>query len=177
MPRLFTAIEIPPDIAADLALSRGGLAGAHWIEAADYHLTLRFVGDIDAALAREIANALDAVQRPPLTVTLDRYDVFGGDRPRAVIARAAATPELRELQAEHERIIRRAGAPPEVRKFSPHVTLARLRKTPARDAAAWLAARGAAARRAFEAQRFVLFSARASVGGGPYVVEAAYPLR
>jgi 2'-5' RNA ligase len=64
-----------------------------------------------------------------------------------------------------------------VRKFSPHVTLARLRKTPARDAAAWLAARGAAARRAFEARRFVLFSARASVGGGPYVVEAAYPLR
>ena len=28
----------------------------------------------------------------------------------------------------------------------------------------------------FEVSRFVLFSSRASVGGGPYVVEAAYPL-
>jgi 2'-5' RNA ligase len=147
------------------------------MEAADYHVTLRFIGDIDDGLAREIAQVLGGVQRPPLTVGLDGYDAFGGDRPRALIARVAATPELAALQAEHERLIRRAGAPPETRKFSPHVTLARLHKTPARDAAAWLAARGGGPRRSFTAERFVLFSARASVGGGPYVVEAAYPLR
>jgi 2'-5' RNA ligase len=177
MPRLFTGLEVPAEITQDLALVRGGLAGARWMEPEDYHLTLRFIGDIDADLAREIANALDGIRRPPLTVTLDGYDVFGGDRPRALIAKAVATPELRELQAEHERLIRRAGAPPESRKFTPHVTLARLRRTPPRDAADWLATRSIAARRTFEASRFVLFSSRASVGGGPYVVEAAYPLR
>ncbi|HVV94842.1 MAG TPA: RNA 2',3'-cyclic phosphodiesterase [Hyphomicrobiales bacterium] len=177
MPRLFTALEIPDDIARDLALAQGGLAGARWIDAADYHITLRFIGDIDADLAHEIANALDGVRRPPLTVTLDGYDAFGGDRPRALIAKVKPTAELRELQAEHERLIRRAGVPPESRKFTPHVTLARLRRTPPRDAADWLAARPVTARRTFEASRFVLFSSRASVGGGPYVVEAAYPLR
>ena len=40
----------------------------------------------------------------------------------------------------------------------------------------YLEVRGALNAPGFEAARFVLFSARASVGGGPYVVEAVYPL-
>jgi 2'-5' RNA ligase len=177
VPRLFTGLEIPSHIASDLSFVRGGLAGARWIDAENYHVTLRFIGDVDDVLANDVANALDAVHRPPVEVAIEGYDVFGGDKPRALIAKVAATPALRALQAEQERLIRRAGAPPETRKFTPHVTLARLRRTSARDVAEWLATRGAASRRAFEAMRFVLFSARASVGGGPYVVEAAYPLR
>ena len=51
MPRLFTALELPDDVADELALNRGGLFGAHWLEPDDYHITLRFMGDIDARLA------------------------------------------------------------------------------------------------------------------------------
>ena len=81
-----------------------------------------------------------------------------------------------ELQAEQERRLRRIGLPPETRKFMPHVTLARLRGVGARAVADYLASRGALAVEAFTAERFVLFSARDGSGGGPYVVEAAYPL-
>ena len=55
MPRLFTGIEIPAAAAASLALSRGGISGARWIEPEDYHLTLRFIGDVDTRTANEIA--------------------------------------------------------------------------------------------------------------------------
>ena len=58
MPRLFTALEIPPQVAQSLAMMRGGLPGARWIDPENYHLTLRFIGDIDDALAHEIAGML-----------------------------------------------------------------------------------------------------------------------
>jgi 2'-5' RNA ligase len=93
-----------------------------------------------------------------------------------VIATLAQTPALMELQAEHERLMQRVGLEPEGRKFTPHVTLARLRDSSSRQVADYLATRPFLAPLAFRVTRFVLFSARASVGGGPYVVEAAYPL-
>ena len=65
---------------------------------------------------------------------------------------------------------------PETRKFTPHVTLARLRGVRPHAVAGYLASRGALEVEAFVAGRFVLYSARAGSGGGPYVVEAAYPL-
>ena len=49
MPRLFTALEIPAAIGEQLALLRGGLPGARWVEPANYHVTLRFIGDVDGA--------------------------------------------------------------------------------------------------------------------------------
>jgi 2'-5' RNA ligase len=81
-----------------------------------------------------------------------------------------------ELQAEHERLMQRVGLEPEGRKFTPHVTLARLRDSSSRQVADYLAIRPFLAPLSFRVTRFVLFSARASVGGGPYLVEAAYPL-
>jgi RNA 2',3'-cyclic 3'-phosphodiesterase len=80
------------------------------------------------------------------------------------------------LQAEQERRLRRIGVEPETRKFTPHVTLARLRGVAQRRIADYLASRGALQADAFTAERFVLYSARDGSGGGPYVVEAAYPL-
>jgi len=173
---LFTGLEVPRDVADALATQRGGLPGARWIDPDNYHLTLRFIGDIDDAMAREIAFMLGQVKRRGFDVRFDSLSSFGGRRPRAVIAALAPTPPLIELQAEHERIMQRVGLEPEGRKFSPHVTLARLRDSSSREVADYLAARAPLNFLSFPVSRFVLFSSRASVGGGPYVVEAAYPL-
>ena len=81
-----------------------------------------------------------------------------------------------ELQAEHERLMQRVGLEPEGRKYIPHVTLARLRDSSSFEVAEYLSARAAFRSQPFTVSQFVLFSARASVGGGPYIVEAAYPL-
>src|SRR4051794_15592623 len=111
MPRLFTGLEIPPEIGAALAALRGGIPGARWIEPQDYHITLRFVGDVSEQVMNEwCAELAQARPREPIGVTLDGLSSFGGDTPRAVLARATPTAELADLQAEHERIARRIGA-------------------------------------------------------------------
>jgi len=151
------------------------LPGARWITPENYHLTLRFIGDIDDDVAREIAGMLGRVHRRPFELRLDGLSSFGGRKPRAVVAAATPVPALMELQAEQERLLQRLGLEPEGRKYTPHVTLARLRDSSSHQVADYLAARGHYRSPAFAVSRFVLFSSRASVGGGPYVVEAAYP--
>jgi RNA 2',3'-cyclic 3'-phosphodiesterase len=176
MPRLFTAVEIPSEIAAALSTLRGGLPGARWVDPENYHLTLRFIGDIDDAMARDVAFMLGQVRRQKFELQIDGLTSFGGRKPRAVVATAAPTRSLLDLQAEHERLMQRIGFEPEGRRYTPHVTVARLRDSTSRQVADYLSARGHFRSAPFSVSRFVLYSARASVGGGPYVVEAAYPL-
>jgi 2'-5' RNA ligase len=176
LPRLFTGLELPEAVASQVALARGGVIGARWLKPEDYHITLRFVGDVDARTARDIAETLGEISRPAASVRFEGLSWFGGDKPRAIVAKVKADPALIELQAEQERRLRRIGVAPETRKFTPHVTLARLRGVRPHAVADYLASRGALAVEAFTAARFVLFSAREGSGGGPYVVEAAYPL-
>jgi 2'-5' RNA ligase len=175
MPRLFTGLEIPPEVAQTLSMLRGGLPGARWIDPQNYHVTLRFIGDVDDSDAREIASLLGRVRRGSFELRLDGLTSFGGKKPRAVVATVASSPALMEAQAEQERLMQRMGLDPEGRKYTPHVTLARLRDSSSRDVAEYLSARGLFRTPPFRVSSFVLFSSRASVGGGPYVVEASYP--
>jgi 2'-5' RNA ligase len=176
MPRLFTGVEIPSGIGQALGMLRGGLPGARWIDPENYHLTLRFIGDVDDMVAQEVALTLGRVRRGVFDLHLEGLTSFGGRRPRAVVATVAPQQALLDAQAEQERLMRRIGLEPEGRKYLPHVTLARLRDSSSLDVADYLSARGYFRTAPFPVSRFVLFSSRASVGGGPYVVEASYPL-
>ena len=72
MPRLFTGLELPGPIAAQVAFARGGVVGARWMDPADYHITLRFVGDVDRQVAHDIAETLAEIRRPPVDRALRR---------------------------------------------------------------------------------------------------------
>ena len=176
MPRLFTGLAVPPEIAQALAPYRGGLPGARWIEPADYHVTLRFLGDVEVPVAEDVLEALAEMRtRPALTVTLDGLGLFGGDKPRALNAAVSPSPELLDLQAEQERLVRRAGLAPERRKFTPHVTLARLKRDAGPEAVAmYLSQAPAFAPLSFNAEGVTVFSAKESTGGGPYLAEAEF---
>ncbi len=176
MPRLFTALELPADIVFSLSLLRGGLPGARWIDKENYHITLRFIGDVDGRTADAVAESLEQISRTSFSLQVNGLGAFGSRKPHSVWAGITMTPELNDLQAELERRIRRVGLEPERRKFAPHVTLARLRGTSEADVANYLALRGDFRSPPFPVGRFVLFSSRASKGGGPYIIEEAYPL-
>jgi 2'-5' RNA ligase len=176
MPRLFIALEIPRNIAMSLSLLRGGLPGARWIDVENYHITLRFIGDIDGRTADEIVDRLDRIERPEFQVSLNGIGSFGSKKPHSIWAGVSPSQEMSALQAEIERICQRIGLPPDPRKFMPHVTLARLKACRLDDVVHYLSGRGDFHTLPFKVSRFVLMSSKESVGGGPYIVEEGFPL-
>jgi 2'-5' RNA ligase len=177
MPRLFTGLEIPADVGFALSLKRGGLTGARWIDPENYHITLRFIGDVDGKTADEVVDSLDRLSNSlQFSIRLTHLGSFGGDKPRALYAGVEPSEALNRLQAAQERMLQKAGLPPEGRKFVPHVSLARLRGTSAEELARFMAEAARFEPLTFVPARFVLFSSRDSVGGGPYLVEQTYPL-
>jgi 2'-5' RNA ligase len=177
MPRLFTGIELPPDVREALARVRMPLPGAKWVEPENLHITLRFAGDIDNRVASEFAHGLAAIDGRAFPVRVAGLGAFGGNDPRVVWAGVEAGPELEALARANERAARAAGLPPEKRGFRPHVTLARLKHARADAVARFLGRNGHLRCEPFLVSRFVLLSSRPKVGGGPYVVEDAFPLQ
>ena len=174
MPRIFTGLEIPPPSVTSCPAARRPARRA-LDRSRELPRDLRFIGEVDGVVAREVASLLGIVRRTELELRFDALTSFGGRRPRALVATLAPTQALMDLQAEHERLLRRVGLDAEGRKYTPHVTLARLRESSSRKVADYLSARVLFGVHPFRVQHFVLFSSRASVGGGPYVVDAAYP--
>lgn len=177
MPRLFTGIEIPSELRNELSLLRAPLPGAKWIEPENLHITLRFAGDIDNRVAAEFADFLGAIDTDAFTLRFSGLGAFGGNDPRVLWTGIEAGPELEALARANERAARLAGLPPEPRAFKPHVTLARLRNSRVEPIARYLGRHGHFRTEPFFVSRFVLFSSRPQTGGGPYVVEAVFPLR
>ena len=176
MPRLFVALEVPRNAAMSLSLLRGGLPGARWIDVENFHITLRFIGDIDGRTADEVVDRLDRIERPEFQLSLSGMGSFGSKKPHSVYAGVTPAPEMYALQGEIERFCQRLGLPADPRKFTPHVTLARLRNARPEDVAHYLTGRGNFYTAPFTVNRFVLMSSKESVGGGPYLMEEVFPL-
>ena len=177
MPRLFSGIEIPAHVRDTLARLNQPLPGARWIEPENYHITLRFAGDIDNHIATEFAHFLDDIEFPAFELRLSGTGVFGGDDPRQLWAGLEPSSELDALARTHERAARSAGLPPEPRKFKPHVTIARLKYSSPDIVARYLQRNGGFRSEPFFVGRFALFSSKPMGGGGPYVVEETYTLQ
>jgi 2'-5' RNA ligase len=176
MPRLFTAIEIPEAMRLRLSMLRSPVGGAKWVQPEDMHITLRFAGDIDGRTADDFANALAETAVAPFRVTIAGAGAFGGRDPHVLWAGVQGGLELETLYRANERAARAAGLDPDPRNFSPHVTLARMRRARQAEVARFLAENAAFRLEPFEVTRFVLLSARPGSGGGPYALEADYEL-
>ena len=176
MPRLFTGLELPQSVRTRLSSLRMPVPGAKWVEPEDFHITLRFAGDIDNRVADEFAGFLDEIEAGRFDITISGVGFFGGRTPRVIWAGVDGGAALANLQRAHERAARQAGLQPDPQTFKPHVTLARLRGTRPDAVARFLNSRGALRSEPFTIDRFALFSARPGSGGGPYVVEHDYQL-
>jgi 2'-5' RNA ligase len=177
MPRLFAGLELSDEVRDQLARLKTPLPGAKWVDPANYHITLRFAGDISPMAAREFASSLDAIDADSFTLRVAGLGAFGGNAPTSLWAGIEPNPALEALQRATERAARTAGLAPEGRNFKPHITLARLKHTGPDILARVLQRHGGFNSDPYFVGRFVLFSARPQTGGGPYVVEHAYALR
>ncbi len=176
MPRLFTGIKIPTAICEQLSLIQFGLLGARWIDAHDFHITLRFIGDVDDDLATDLVDGYAQITANPFIIQLKSVGVFGRDRPRMIWAGVVNSAPLEQLYSAHEIKSQRLGLKAEGRKFIPHVTLARFKDGQVGDVGAYLIDQNQFQSLEFEVNSFELYSARSSKGGGPYIIEQSYDL-
>lgn len=176
MPRLFAGIEIPPAITTRLSLQKGGLYGARWIDEANYHITLRFMGDVSHTMADEIVFHLNQIRLPEFELLLKGFGAFGTKKPHSVFAAVSQNEDLIQLQGEVDRRMQALGFKPDRHTFTPHVTLARLKNAEPIDVANYLQMRDSFETEQFHVPRFVLYSSRDSIGGGPYAIEDAFDL-
>jgi 2'-5' RNA ligase len=176
MIRLFVALEIPESIRTRLAMLEGGVPGARWASEEQMHLTLRFIGEVDGNVANDIDDALAGIRAPGFALELAGVGEFGGKKPHALWAGVRASEPLLHLQRKVETALQRIGLPAEERKFSAHVTLARMRSAPPEKVMQFLAHHALFASGPFEVNRFVLFSSQLGSGGSVYHPERLYPL-
>ena len=174
--RLFAAIPIPEEIAERLLALETEVPGASWRSAEQYHLTLRFFGDIDEAMARDLDNELGLIVEAPFEIALAGAGSFGGREPSALWAGVDAPPALARLASLCEKAARRAGLSPESRKYKPHVTLAYLRGTSDHDGAMFQQDAAEFRTDKFWVDHFVMYSSWSTRGGSAYREEAVYPL-
>lgn len=96
----------------------------------NYHLTVEFLGEVDAAMVRPLADALadavDGFALPAQRVEEVSYFPFVA-RPRVVAALLRRNEPLLELHARVCRAVRAAGLALQRRRFHPHITLGRVR--------------------------------------------------
>lgn len=118
--RLFVAITVSENVMA--CLRRAGLPAP-----ANAHLTLSFIGEREGA-APYLA-ALSGVKANAMTLRLCEVSMFGRN---ILAARLSPCPELEILKAEIDAALASAGHEPEKRKYTPHITLSRRKKLPAK---------------------------------------------
>ena len=177
MIRLFVGVAPPDDVRRRLAGICGGVPGARWTAAENFHLTLRFIGDVDEGDAEDFAHALAGVRVAAFDVTLAGVGHFGSaDEARVLWAGVGKNRALIQLQRAVESALVRAGLPPEDRRFTPHVTLARLTDAPLPRVSAFLAQNALFRAGPFAVDGFTLFSSHRRAEGPLYRVEADYPL-
>jgi 2'-5' RNA ligase len=177
VPRLFVAIELPADIKQRLAPLCHGVAGAKWRGIEQFHLTLRFIGEVDGAQARDIDLALAEIELPPFELALRGIGHFGDKRrPRALWTGVGGNSMLKRLNRRVERVLSEIGIALEARKFTPHVTLAYLKDARMADVNAYEGQNGGFATPAFPIDHFSLFSSFLSSSGAIYSTEAEYSL-
>ncbi len=178
MPRLFVALPVPPACAERLLELRTGLLGVRWMSAESLHLTLRFLGAVDSRCFSEVEEALRDVRQPPVPVRCLGLDVYGGAnrQPRSIARNVETHGRLVDLYRAVERALRPL-VPPGRRRFRPHVTLARIRRSarPPKlhycledsglpDPVTWMA------------DTFSLYSSHLGREAAVYTAEAIYPL-
>jgi len=177
MRRLFVALVMPEAVGEKLSLLLHGVPDARWVAPENFHLTLRFIGEVDGGAAEEITYVLSRIRVPSFCLTLEGLGCFETrGRLRAIWVGARENPALAGLQRKVESALVAAGIPAEGRKFKPHVTLARFSGMPVAAAAPYIASHAAIRLEPFEVESFFLFESKLGHGGPTYFPECEVPL-
>jgi 2'-5' RNA ligase len=177
MIRLFVALGLPQGLKDRLAMLAGGVPGAKWVPRENLHLTIRFIGEVPEDRFADIHLGLSRVRQAPFDVALAGIGSFHqGRKATDLWVGLDRNEELQQLHDKVDQALQREGFAPDGRRFTPHVTLARLQKAPEGRIAAFTAQHNLFRAPPFRAEAFTLFSSFLSSSNAIYTPEAEYPL-
>lgn len=175
--RLFVGLDLPQGLRERLAGLAGGLPGARWLPPENYHVTLRFIGEVAAYQAEEIDLLLATLNARGFALSLAGVGIFAkAGRPAALWAGVGRTPHLDLLRSKIETACQRAGLEPERRRFAPHVTLARLNNVAEAKLAGWVQSHNLFRAEPVPVTHFTLFSSLLGKEAAVYTAEVEYAL-
>ncbi len=173
--RLFVAIDLPETEKERLARLCCGLSNARWTDPEQFHLTLRFIGEVEGGLFQDIREVLAEINWHPFSVELDGVGFFPPrGKPKVVWAGVRRNEELLALRNRIESGLIKIGLEPEGRKFAPHITLARLNNTPSTKVARFLEHFSMFMGSPFTVDSFHLYSSVLGRGGAVHCREESY---
>ncbi len=174
MLRLFVGIDLPPELKLKVSTICTGVPGARWVDAGNYHVTLRFIGEVDEGAASDIDEALTQIRAPRFALALAGVGNFGTRALWVGVERNAALAALRD---KIESAIVRAGFEPEGRRYAPHVTLARLKYKEGDRIEAFLTQNALFRAPPFAVEHFSLIASYLTKSGAIYEDQADYALK
>lgn len=126
--RLFVAIDPPEAVRTALAALPRELRGVSWTPPHQYHLTLRFLGEVAAGKREAIERALAPIRVEPFILPVEGAGSFPPNRPPRVLWAGIGRghPRLFQLrQRMDDALLAACGVDLDVRTFHPHFTLGR----------------------------------------------------
>ena len=125
--RLFVALDLPWEVKEELSDLSCNLPGARWVPTDNFHLTLRFIGEANRLQAEEIDLALASLRGRSFQFSLSGLGWFEKNgRVNTLYVGVERNEDLARLQTKVETALNRCGLAPDKRRFTPHVTLARM---------------------------------------------------
>lgn len=178
MIRLFTAIPIPQDIRPLLHRMGCSLPMARAVPDEQIHLTLRFIGEVESNRYLDIKENLSFVSGSSFSLEIQGVGHFPPrGKPRVLWAGVQPVEKVAQLKRKIDVCLARCEIGPDKRKFSPHITFARLYDTPLKRVTEFLAGNSFLQFHKFDVDCFHLLSSRLLPKGAVHTLEAVYPLR
>jgi RNA 2',3'-cyclic 3'-phosphodiesterase len=171
------AIDLPEEIKGVIRSLRCPISGAKWVAEAQLHLTLRFIGDADDDLLHSITTSLSGIMAAPFSLAMKGVGCFPPKRdPKVLWVGVEKNEALFNLQNAVEKALCQSGLEPEIRPFSPHITIARLKESPAALLTPFLQNNNSFATPFFPVSEFILYSSTLSPQGAIHRQEVLFPL-
>lgn len=145
--RAFIAAEIPSVIRNKIGkiqreLMKEVSSSVKWVEVANIHITLRFLGEVPEEKIELLRQVLPkgGAGIAPFKITVRGLGAFPElSRPRVIwVGMESEGRKMEQLYLQIEDLVRDLGFPPETRDFSPHLTVGRVKQL--RDRAEWVRA-------------------------------------
>jgi 2'-5' RNA ligase len=175
--RLFVALQPTEPVREALAELAGGVARINWTPPRQFHLTLRFIGEVSAAQARQTEEAMALVRVRPFFLELEGVGGFPPrGHPQVLWAGVRSHPLLHQLRQQVDDLLLAVDPSLELRPFIPHFTLGRGGEAPPVAVVHWLKRHRDFVGPAWPVDAFYLMSSEPAPGEAVHQVVRKFPL-